>query len=114
MPFLRSSASGSKGSPTEGGASVRAPRVRAYRVVGRVQGVGFREWTRRTAESLGLAGSVRNLPDGAVEIQAAGSDESLRRVEEALPRGPLAARVDRVESLAPGNGVPQSGFRVMY
>ena len=83
-------------------------------MVGRVQGVGFREWTRRTAERLGLVGSVRNLPDGAVEVQATGSEEGLRRLEEALPRGPLAARVDRVESLTPDAGMPRSGFRVLY
>ena len=88
--------------------------MRAYRVVGRVQGVGFREWTRRTAERLGLTGSVRNLPDGGVEIHVAGSAESLRRLEEELPRGPLAARVDRVESLTPDGGMPRSAFRVLY
>jgi acylphosphatase len=88
--------------------------MRAYRVVGRVQGVGFREWVRRTAERLGLVGSVRNLPDGSVEVQASGSEESLRHFEEALPKGPLAARVDRVESLTPDAGMPRSGFRVLY
>ena len=88
--------------------------MRAYRVVGRVQGVGFREWTRRTAERLGLVGSVRNLPDGSVEVQAAGSEEGMRRLEEGLQRGPLAARVDRVEALTPAGGMPRSGFRVLY
>jgi acylphosphatase len=83
-------------------------------VVGRVQGVGFREWTRRTAERLGLVGSVRNRPDGSVEVQACGSEESLIGLEEALPRGPLAARVDRVEKLTPDAGMPRSGFRVLY
>jgi acylphosphatase len=88
--------------------------MRAFRVAGRVQGVGFREWTRRTAERLGLTGSVRNLPDGGVEIHAAGSEESLRLLEEALPKGPLAARVDRVEPVTPDRGMPSSGFRVLY
>ena len=43
--------------------------LRGYSVNGRVQGVGFRWWTRRTADRLGIAGSVRNLPDGSVEVQ---------------------------------------------
>ncbi len=104
MSSSRSSASGSSSQED----------ARAYRVVGRVQGVGFREWTRRTAERLGLVGSVRNLPDGSVEVHASGSTESLRLMEEALPRGPLAARVDRVESLPPDAAMPKSGFRVLY
>jgi acylphosphatase len=83
-------------------------------VVGRVQGVGFREWTRRTAERLRLVGSVRNLPDGSVEVHARGSVDDLRQLEEALLEGPLAARVDRVESLMPDRGMPASGFRVLY
>jgi acylphosphatase len=42
------------------------------RVSGRVQGVGFRYWTREAAERLGLRGSATNLPDGRVEIIAEG------------------------------------------
>ena len=86
--------------------------LRAYRVVGRVQGVGFRYWTRSTAERLGLSGSVRNLPDGSVEVRAAGSAQSLRRLEEALREGPPAAHVARVEVLTTEADTPRSGFRV--
>ena len=86
--------------------------LRAYRVVGRVQGVGFRHWTRGTAERLGLSGSVRNLPDGSVEVHAVGSEQSLRRLEEALREGPPAARVERVEVLTPKTDTPRSGFRL--
>lgn len=82
--------------------------------MGRVQGVGFREWTRRTAEGLGVSGSVRNREDGSVEVHAAGSEDQLRRLEEALAKGPLAARVARIESLTPDAGMPRSGFRVLY
>jgi acylphosphatase len=42
-------------------------------VSGRVQGVGFRYWVQREAESFGLAGSAANLPDGRVEVIAEGS-----------------------------------------
>ena len=87
-------------------------RSQGYRVVGRVQGVGFRMWTRRTAERLGLAGSVRNLPDGSVEVRAAGTEDALRQLERALREGPPASRVERVETLSPTADKPRSGFRI--
>ena len=72
-------------------------RVQAgFRVHGRVQGVGFRWWTRRTAGQLGIAGSVRNLPDGTVEVRAAGPADAIREFESRLHRGPLPASVERL------------------
>jgi|DewCreStandDraft_2_1066082.scaffolds.fasta_scaffold00329_27 acylphosphatase len=71
--------------------------ARGFRVVGRVQGVGFRWWTRAQARALGVAGSVRNLPDGSVEVRAQGSADALDRLRQLLHRGPPAARVERVE-----------------
>lgn len=87
---------------------------RGYRVFGRVQGVGFRQWTRRTAERLGLVGTVRNLPDGSVEVRALGPSAVLRELETALQRGPLAARVDRVESMVFSADAPAEGFRIVH
>ena len=49
-------------------------------VSGRVQGVGFRWWAQNTARALGLAGRVRNLPDGRVEIIAQGEPDAVRRL----------------------------------
>lgn len=49
-------------------------------VHGRVQGVGFRWWTRSTALELGLVGSARNLPDGRVEVVAEGPRELCERL----------------------------------
>jgi len=75
----------------------RGGRVRqGYVVTGRVQGVGFRYWTRETAMRLGLGGHVRNRLDGAVEAHVVGSPERVRAFEEALWRGPPAARVEDV------------------
>jgi acylphosphatase len=88
--------------------------MRGYRVVGRVQGVGFREWTRRTAERIGLVGSVRNRPDGSVEVQASGTEDALGRLEAMLEKGPPLARVDRVERLSPEPAMPSTGFRVLH
>ena len=44
-----------------------------FRVTGLVQGVGFRQWTRRVASELGVRGAVANLGDGTVEVHATGA-----------------------------------------
>ena len=64
---------------------------------GRVQGVWFRDSTRREAERLGVAGSARNLPDGSVEVIAEGEAEAVDRLEAFVRAGPGHAEVDRVE-----------------
>jgi len=73
---------------------------RAWVVVGRVQGVGFRWFVYRTAARLGLAGWVRNLPDGRVEVVARGSADALDELLADLKTGPRSASVERVESVA--------------
>jgi acylphosphatase len=70
--------------------------ARRYIVEGRVQGVGFRYFVLRTARELGLGGHVRNLPDGRVEVEAAGPPDELAALEERLRQGPPAARVAAV------------------
>ncbi len=69
----------------------------SFLVRGRVQGVGFRYWTRHRASLLGLKGWVRNRPDGAVEGVMKGRDEQLNAMLEQLHCGPSGARVDDVE-----------------
>ncbi len=61
-----------------------------------MQGVGFRWFVVREARALGLAGHVRNLHDGAVELDAEGPDDSLRRLLDSVRNGPPGARVLRV------------------
>lgn len=63
-------------------------------VTGRVQGVGYRFFAERIARELGIAGWVRNLPDGSVEALLEGEEDALARFLERLRRGPLASRVD--------------------
>lgn len=70
-------------------------RVRMI-IEGRVQGVWFRDSTRRQAVALGVTGWVRNRPDGSVEVVAEGPEESVRRLSAWCHHGPSAARVDRV------------------
>ncbi|QKK01630.1 MAG: acylphosphatase [Pseudomonadota bacterium] len=69
---------------------------RCWLISGRVQGVFFRESTRREAESLGLTGHAVNLPDGRVEVAARGEGLALDRLEAWLSQGPGMARVEQV------------------
>lgn len=64
---------------------------------GKVQGVGYRQWTERQALARGLAGWVRNRADGAVEAVFAGDADKVADMAESLLRGPPAARVTGVE-----------------
>ena len=67
------------------------------KVSGRVQGVSYRASARKTAVSLGLFGWVRNLADGRVEILAEGSATHIAHFVEWCGRGPIWARVDKLE-----------------
>ena len=77
-------------------------------VSGRVQGVGFRQWTRAKALDLGLGGSATNLPDDTVEVVAIGPREQCERLLEVLNgRTPghvktVTARWEDDPPLAPG------------
>ncbi|MES3629800.1 MAG: acylphosphatase [Longimonas sp.] len=68
------------------------------RVTGRVQGVGFRHFTRTTARRQDLTGWVRNEPDGSVRLEAEGPHEDLQALLDAVHEGPRAARVDAVDA----------------
>lgn len=57
-------------------------------VKGRVQGVGFRWWTRARALELGLVGTATNLDDGRVEVVAEGPEAACRELLGLLPSGP--------------------------
>jgi len=66
------------------------------RITGRVQGVGYRIWAERAAQSLGIRGWVRNRSDGSVELQASGDDDAVATLIEACRQGPRAAVVTDV------------------
>ncbi|MFT0850107.1 acylphosphatase [Achromobacter sp. F4_2707] len=70
----------------------------SVRVMGKVQGVGFRMATVRQAHSLGVAGWVRNLDDGSVEALLQGPHDRIDEMLSWLRVGPPAARVDEIES----------------
>jgi acylphosphatase len=91
----------------------------ARRVIihGLVQGVGFRAWTQHVAQSRGLQGWVRNLPDGRVEALFAGTAEAVEGMIGACHRGPRHAAVEAVdvqdaEPVMPDGSAP-GGFAIL-
>ncbi len=64
---------------------------------GRVQGVSFRYYTMQEARSLGLAGWVRNLWDGRVEVLLEGDEDVVKQMIAWCQQGPPSAVVDEVE-----------------
>lgn len=74
-----------------------SPEVRLSAWVhGRVQGVGFRWWTRARALELGLTGFASNKPDGRVHVVAQGSREDCRRLLDLLRSGETPGTVDHI------------------
>ena len=65
-------------------------------VSGRVQGVFFRDNTRRKAEELGLTGYAKNLPDGTVEVVAEGNEDKINELIEFIKKGPGIAMVEGI------------------
>lgn len=72
--------------------------ARTLKVTGRVQGVSFRAWTREKARELGIAGWIRNCPDGSVEAHLEGDEEKVRWLIDLIGEGPPGSRVDNVRS----------------
>lgn len=86
--------------------------AKRYIVRGRVQGVGFRYFVQKTADSIGVKGYARNLDDGTVEVYAMGNDEQLSALAGHLWKGPRFADVRHVDE---SDAAPEkvSGFRVV-
>ena len=82
------------------------------RVRGRVQGVFFRAETRTRARSLGLAGWVRNCPDGSVEAIFEGDRERVQSMVDWTRRGPSGASVEHVD-VAWEEPAGEKGFAVV-
>ena len=82
-----------------------------FLVSGRVQGVFFRASTRERALKLGLRGHAVNLPDGRVEVVAAGNAEALEALAAWLEIGPRMAKVERVKRGEVDEGDVEDGFR---
>jgi ADP-ribose pyrophosphatase len=90
-------------------APLRSVRMR---IVGEVQGVGYRDWARRAASAARLSGWVRNRSDGSVEMLLQGDREGCDRLSSACIQGPRAARVTHVEVLPHPFDAAVTGFEL--
>ena len=87
--------------------------VRAH-ITGRVQGVGFRAWTRSEAHAFGLVGWVRNEPDGSVSALIQGETRKVEAMLVRLGSGPPGAAVSRIEAEENTETPPLRSFEVRY
>ena len=67
------------------------------KIYGKVQGVGFRAWTKKTAEKLFLTGWVKNCKDESVECEVSGKRENIDFFVNACKKGPLFANVKNIQ-----------------
>ena len=81
-------------------------------VHGSVQGVGFRFAAREAASECSVAGWVRNLSDGTVEIVARGAPDAVARMTAWAQHGPRYARVDHVRVEAIMEPSALDGFEI--
>lgn len=72
------------------------PAAVAVRIYGRVQGVGFRYWTAKTARGLGLTGWVRNEADGSVSAEFFGTEQAVTEMLQRCESGPEHAKVTNI------------------
>jgi len=93
----------------EGNADRDSRPCRRFVISGHVQGVWFRDSTRRQADRLGLTGYARNLPDGTVEVVACGASGAIDELRRWLHDGPPLARVESVVELDCDDPAP-AGF----
>ena len=82
-------------------------------VSGRVQGVWFRQSTLEKARELGIAGWVRNLPSGDVEVLASAGEDQIGSLRSWLTRGPPLADVTKIEEKQTRE-VVSGEFRITY
>jgi acylphosphatase len=91
---------------------VARDRTIKVRIVGIVQGVGFRAWTEQRAKALGLSGWVRNSENGDVEAVFSGPPDGVSAMLTACKEGPRHAKVHRVEIVGPA-APPVGGFKIV-
>lgn len=65
---------------------------------GKVQGVFFRDYVKKTADSLDLNGFVKNNPDGTVKVVAEGNEEKLKKLLEKCRQGSSSSKVEKIEN----------------
>lgn len=89
--------------------------IRAHLIIeGRVQGVWFRDSTRKEAIRLGLSGWVTNCLDGSVEVVAEGPRDKVKTLTEWCHHGPPAARVAKVQEIKEDFTGEFQSFRIVF
>lgn len=83
-----------------------------YLISGRVQGVGYRAFTAKVADELGVVGWVRNLPDGRVECCAVAAADTLTKFEARLREGPPHGSVESFVVTSNPPSVRPHGFEI--
>ncbi|MFN3246837.1 MAG: acylphosphatase [Leptonema sp. (in: bacteria)] len=84
------------------------------KVHGRVQGVGFRQFTVYTAQEYNIQGTVKNLFDGSVECYAKGTKENMEKFIQKLRKGPPSAKVTNIEIEDISPTLIPNGFKIIY
>ncbi len=82
-------------------------------ITGRVQGVGFRHFTRKNADKLGITGWVKNLPDGRVEAVFQGTEEDVKELISRCKKGPISSYVQDIEVSEIENTQDHRSFEVI-
>lgn len=82
------------------------------KIHGDVQGVGFRDAAYWTARKLGIAGFVMNEPDGTIYIEAEGEEAALKEFLAWCRKGPITAKVAKVETAWSAARGKFTGFRI--
>ncbi len=86
--------------------------TRCFKIIGRVQGVFFRDSTQRKATSLGLTGSAINLGDGSVRVIAQGNESEINELLNWLQVGSEMSVVERVDEVDIGDDLEFNDFTV--
>ena len=86
--------------------------TRCFKIIGRVQGVFFRDSTQRKAIGLGLTGSAINLADGSVRVIAQGNESEINELLNWLQVGPEMSVVERVDEVDIGDDLEFNDFTV--
>ena len=81
---------------------------------GHVQGVGFRYTVKRVATGYEVAGWVKNLPDGRVELEAHGEKDEVEAFLAAIEKSELAAHIARAEKHEAGPRKDAKGFEIRF